>query len=130
MCYCCSCAIFPHKKAMEGACIVEYELRVIVEKVAVKSQAVVKRETITTSAITTPTAIMDLGLRHAEQIALLEKMQNVLVEEQAVRIDLGYERCPNCGQEIKKNRYSHSQFHAVFSDHQVCLQKHRCSHPE
>ena len=106
----------------------EYELRVIVEKVAVSSQEVVKRETITTYEITAPASILDLGLRHAEQIALLEKMQNVLLEAQAVLIDLGYERCPNCGQKIKKNGYTHSQFHAVFSDHQVRLQKHRCSH--
>ena len=110
--------------------MVEYELRVIVEKVAVNSQEVVKRETIKTYAITTPASIMELGLRHAEQISLLEKMQNVLIEEQAVRIDLGYERCPNCGQKIKKNGYTQSQFHAVFSDHQVRLQKHRCSHPD
>ena len=108
----------------------EYELRVIVEKVAVSSQEVVKRETITTYEITAPASILDLGLRHAEQIALLEKMQNVLLEEQAVLIDLGYECCPNCGQKIKKNGYTHSQLHAVFSDHQVRLQKHRCSHPD
>ena len=99
----------------------EYELRVIVEKVAVSSQEVVKRETIKTYEITTPASIMDLGLRHAEQISLLEKMQNVLIEEQAVLIDLGYERCPKCGQKIKKNGYTQSQFHAVFSDHQVRL---------
>ena len=110
--------------------MVEYELRVIVEKVAVKSQEVVKRETLKTYEITTPASIMDLGLRHAEQISLLEKMQQGLVEEQAVLIDLGYERCPTCGQKIKKNGYTQSQFHAVFSDHQVRLQKHCCSHPD
>ena len=64
----------------------EYELRVIVEKVAVSSQEVVQRETITTYEITAPASILDLGLRHAEQIALLEKMQQVLLEEQAVLI--------------------------------------------
>jgi len=116
-------------KAREGACMVEYELRVIVEKVAVSSQEVVKRDTITTYEIHTPASILDLGLRHAEQISLLEKIQNVLLEEQSVLIDIGYDRCPNCGQHIKKNGYTHSQFHAVFSDHQLRVQKHRCSHP-
>jgi hypothetical protein len=109
--------------------MVEYELRVIVEKVAVSSQEVVKRDTITTYELKTPASIMDLGLRHAEQIALLEKIQNVLLEEQSVLIDIGYDHCPNCGQQIKKNGYTHSQFHAVFSDHQLRIQKHRCSHP-
>ena len=47
--------------------------------------------------------IIDLGLRHTEQISLLEKMQNALLAEQAVLIDLGYNHCPKCGQKIKKN---------------------------
>src|SRR6186713_2855679 len=45
------------KTAREGACIMEYELRVIVEKVAVSSQEVVQRETITTYEITAPASI-------------------------------------------------------------------------
>jgi len=109
--------------------MVEYTLRVIVEKVAVNSQEVVQRDTITTYEIKPPASIVDLGLRHAEQIALLEKIQNVLLEEQAILIDSGFDRCPNCGRKIKKNGYTHSQFHAVFSDHQLRVQKHRCSHP-
>ena len=55
--------------------MVEYELRVIIEKVAISSQEVVKRETIKTYEIAPPASILDLGLRHAEQISLLEKMQ-------------------------------------------------------
>jgi len=59
--------------------MVEYTLRVIVEKVAVKSQEVVQRDTITTYEMKPPASIGDLGLRHAEQITLLEKIQNVLL---------------------------------------------------
>ncbi len=47
------------------------ELRIVVEKVAVSSQEVVKRDTITSYDIQCPTSIGELGLRHAEQIALL-----------------------------------------------------------
>ena len=67
--------------------MVEYTLRVIVEKVAVKSQEVVQRDTITTYEIKPPTSIVDLGLRHAKQIALLEEIQSVLLEEQVALID-------------------------------------------
>jgi hypothetical protein len=83
--------------------MMEYALRVIVEKVAVSSQEVVQRNTITTYEIKTPPSIMDLGLRHAEQIALLEKIQNVLLQEQMVLIDSGHDCCPHCGRKIKKN---------------------------
>jgi len=50
----------------------EYELRIVVEKVAVSSQQVVNRDTLKiydVSSCINP----ELGLRHEEQISLLEK---------------------------------------------------------
>ncbi len=91
----------------------DYELRVVVEKVSVSSQEVIKRDTIKIYEIGRPESILGLGLRHTEQISLLEKMQNALLAEQAVLINLRYASCPNCGQKIKKNGYTQSQFHAV-----------------
>jgi hypothetical protein len=45
--------------------IMDYELRIIVEKVAISSQEVIKRDTITSYALQCPTSIVELGLRHA-----------------------------------------------------------------
>lgn len=101
----------------------DYELRAVVEKVSVSSQEVIKRDTLKVYDIKRPESIIDLGLRHTEQISLLEKVQNALLAEQAVLIDLGYNRCLKCGQKIKKNGYTQSQFHAVFSDHTLRVQK-------
>ena len=53
----------------------DYALRIIVEKVAISSQEVIKRDTITSYALQCPTSMVELGLRHAEQIALLAKVQ-------------------------------------------------------
>src|SRR5712691_10372359 len=64
-------------------CIMDYEICIVVEKVAVSSQEVVKRDTITSYALQCPTSILELGLRHAEQIALLEKVQNSVLAEQS-----------------------------------------------
>ena len=50
----------------------DYELRIIVEKVAVSSQEVIKRDTITSYALQCPTTIVELGLRHAEQGSVLK----------------------------------------------------------
>jgi len=49
--------------------------------VAVSSQEVVKRDTIKIYDIQRPESILDLGLRHAEQISLLSKVQNALLAE-------------------------------------------------
>ena len=108
----------------------DYELRIVVEKVSVASQEVVKRDTVKIYDITQPKSILDLGLRHAEQIALLGKVQNSLLAEQTVLIDLGHDACPRCGEKLRKNGFMNSQFHAVFSDHKLRIQKHRCSDPE
>ncbi len=110
---------------MDG--LMTHELRIIIETVSVSSQEVVKRDTIKMYDIQTPKSITDLGLRHAEQISLLKKVQNALLAEQSVLIDTGIDVCPNCGEKLKKFGYKESDFHAVFSDHKLRLQKHICS---
>ena len=67
----------------------DYEFRVIVEKVSVTTQEVVKRETLKIYDIKQPESILDLGLRHEEQISLLSKVQSALLAEQSTLIDPG-----------------------------------------
>lgn len=108
----------------------EYELRIIVEKVAVSSTEVVKRDTLKIYDVKRPESILDLGLRHAEQISLLEKVQNAVLAEPSILIGPETKVCPKCGQKLKKNGHRTSEFHGVFSDHKVGIQKHSCSHSE
>lgn len=108
----------------------DYEFRVVVEKVSIASQEVVKRDPVKIYDINPPKSILELGLRHKEQISLLEKVQNALLAEQSALIDLKYDACPNCSQQLKKNGFMQSQFHAVFSDHKLRIQKHRCNNPD
>ena len=108
----------------------DYELRIVVEKVAISSQEVIKRDTITSYALQCPTSIGALGLRHTEQIDLLGKVQNIFVAEQCLLLAPGMHVCPTCGNTLKKNGYKTSSFHAVFSDHTVRLQKPHCSQPD
>jgi len=108
----------------------DYEFRVVVEKVAVASQKVIKRDTLKIYDIKQPQSILDLGLRHEAQISLLSKVQNALLVEQSPLIDLGYDACPQCGEKLSKNGFMESNFHAVFSDHKLRLQKHRCKNSD
>ncbi len=66
----------------------DYEFRVVVEKVAVASQKVIKRDTLKIYDIKQPKSILNLGLRHEEQISLLSKVQNALLAEQSPLIDV------------------------------------------
>ncbi|MEO1399969.1 MAG: ISKra4 family transposase [Cyanobacteria bacterium J06635_1] len=104
----------------------EYELRVVVEKVEVSSQRVVKQDTLKVYDVQAPESILELGLRHEEQISLLEKVQNSILAEQSKLIDPGHDVCPKCGQKLSKLGFTKSSFHGVFSDHKVGIQKHKC----
>ena len=114
----------------EGEFEMEYELRVVVEKVLVRTQEVVKRDTLTTYDVKPPESILELGLRHEEQIALLGKVQDAILAVQAPLIDPGHDVCPRCSDKLKKKGFTPSNFHAVFTDHKVSLQKHQCHNPE
>ena len=64
----------------------EFELRIVVEKVAISTQKVVERNTRKPMISKLPESILELGLRHTEQISLLSKIQNsVLAEQELVR---------------------------------------------
>jgi len=54
----------------------DYEFRIVVEKVSVSSREFVKRDTLKVYDIQKPRSILDFGLRHQEQISLLSKIQN------------------------------------------------------
>lgn len=49
----------------------DFELQVVVEKVAVSTQEVIQRDTVKVYDVNPPKSILDLGLRHSEQISLL-----------------------------------------------------------
>jgi hypothetical protein len=71
-----------------------------------------------------------LDLRHEEQLSLLSKVQNSILAEQSKLIDTGYNVCPRCGEKLSKLGFTKSNFHAVFSDHKVGIQKHQCRNPK
>ena len=72
----------------------DYEFRVIVEKVSVAGQKVVKRDTVATYGMNPPESILDLGLRHEAQIALLAKVQDALLAGlRCKKIQRGEEPC-------------------------------------
>ncbi|MBV8886249.1 MAG: ISKra4 family transposase [Chroococcidiopsidaceae cyanobacterium CP_BM_RX_35] len=108
----------------------DYELRIVVEKVSVSSQEVVNRDTLKVYDMKAPASILELGLRHEEQISLLEKVQNSVLAAQSKLINTGYDVCPKCSHKLNKMGHTKSNFHAVFTDHQVGIQKHKCRNPE
>jgi len=55
----------------------------------------------------------------------VRKVQNSVLAAQSKLIDTGYDVCPKCGDKLNKTGHAKSNFHAVFTDHQVGIQKRR-----
>ena len=72
-----------------------------------------------------PESIDELGIRHAEQIELIRECQNVFLEDQCLLFS-DREKCPECGGKLRKQGRFKSDFHDVFTDHVVNIQRHTC----
>ena len=113
-------------KQIGGTNFMNYKLRIILEKVELKTNKVISKNKMAEYEIKKPDSIIDLGLRHKTQIELLKKIQQHLLEEQSLLISPALEHCSQCGSEMAKNGYKQSNFHAVFSDHKLKIQRHIC----
>lgn len=105
----------------------ECKLRIVVEKIDPQTNKIIEKTTIDSIDINKPEKIIDVGLRHFQQIDLLKKIQQKCIDEQYTIITETPKKCPTCKVIMNKNGYKQSDFHAVFSDHKIKIQKHTCS---
>jgi len=103
-----------------------YHLRVVIEKVNTADNQVVSRDEIADYKIEKAKTILDVGLRHSTQIQLLKKVQDALLSEQAMLFIVEKKKCPKCGATFHRSGYKTSDFHAVFSDHKLKVQRLFC----
>lgn len=105
----------------------EYTLRIVVEKIDLKNKGkVLSREALTDIDIKSPDSIIDLGLRHGAQIDILQMIQDKLLAEQAPFLKPKVGSCSDCESKLVGNGYASSKFHAVFTDHELKVQKLKC----
>ncbi len=57
----------------------------------------INNDVITTGEVRVPKGIIDLGLRHTDQIEILQKIQDTILNKQSeyLKEDINY--CPKCG---------------------------------
>lgn len=72
--------------------------------------------------------ILDLGLRHKDQINLLQKIQDQIIKLQTIDLQEDIDSCPNCGHSLQRRGHTKSEFHAVFTDHKVPVRRLQCNH--
>lgn len=100
-------------------------VRIVAEYYNKESGEVLTSEVLRDDTIKKPISIKDLGYLHEEQIALLQSVQDVKLAYET-RLLNQEERCPECGKKTKSNGTRMSKFHAVFTDHNIKIQRRHC----
>ncbi len=104
-----------------------YKVRVVVEKVDTRTGKVVDRDSNAEHKLINPRDITDLGLRHKVQIQILKHLQQYILNEQVAIISNDTGACKYCGGALNKIGYKESNFHAVFTDHKLKVQRNICT---
>ena len=102
-----------------------HQIRVIVES---RNDAgdVVGKEIVMTKSVIKPNSMIDLGLRHSEQIDLLRHIQQQLLNKQSIYLKEELTTCPKCSGKLYKSGSVKSDFHSVFTDHKVAASRQVC----
>jgi len=86
----------------------------------------VDRETIAIGEANAPKNITDLGLRHSQQIEILKRIQDSILNGQSQFLKDNISHCPKCSNKLSKNGINLCTFNAVFTDHKVPVYRQIC----
>lgn len=100
--------------------------QILVECIDEESKEVVERKMIHDKLVEPIQTIMELGFRHNEQINILQKIQDSLLENQSNFLQENIDQCPECGNNLQRHGFKKSEFHSVFTDHSVGVRRLKC----
>ena len=101
--------------------------RVVIEEYDVKPAPVAQGNVLLEGEVVAPSNCLDFGMRHEQQMALIQTAQDKILKLQSSEITFNDNSCPKCNVgTLKKNGFKESWFYDVFSDHRVKLPRRRC----
>ena len=101
------------------------QIRVTVESLD-DTGCVISKDVVMTKVIVKPDHIVELGLRHAEQVDLLKHVQQKLLDHQSTFLKDDFSVCPKCSGKLHKRGSVKSDFHAIFTDHKIAVGRKVC----
>jgi hypothetical protein len=114
------------EKENEQALNMLKNIRFVAEIFDPKTETVSERIVIIEKEIKSPKNLMELGFTHCEQIDLLQKGQDALLKNQSAFLKPPSDKCPHCSHKLGKGGHQESDFHSVFTDHRVTIQRLKC----
>ncbi len=101
-------------------------IRIMVEHYNAETEQVIESEIIRDAVVCKPGQLKDLGYLHSEQIELLQSLQGFKIRHQSALCNEDTQ-CPRCGKKSHKFGVRKSKFHAALTDHDVSIQRRKCT---
>jgi hypothetical protein len=103
------------------------QIKIIAQEIDVDTNRIISEHTVYEKIAEAPKKINDLGFSHKEQIEILSQSQEAIVQAQTTAINDKNNICPHCNKKTMKKGKFKSDFHAVFTDHKVTMQRTQCT---
>lgn len=102
-------------------------IRIIAQEIDNDNEKIISQVSIFDKDIIYPESISKLGYNHEEQIEILKKVQESYLLPQSLLMQSHYTNCPKCNKKTRKQGKFVSEFHSIFTDHKIELQRRTCS---
>jgi hypothetical protein len=86
---------------------------------------IIEQQEIKIKGLSFPKIFQEFGIRHKEQIKLIKNAQDFFIKFQC-NFFSEQSSCPKCGKKTNKKSKFNSDFHDVFTDHKVTIQRLGC----
>ena len=103
-----------------------YKIKYIAQMCDSETDQIIEEKEIKIKGLSFPKTFHEFGLRHKEQVELIKAAQDFLLEFQC-NFFSEQPSCPQCGKKTKKHGKFKSDFHDVYTDHRVSVQRLACS---
>lgn len=102
-------------------------IRIRVEHYNTTTGMILSSQIIDDKEVKKPVDMIDLGYRHKEQINILLLLQDFKLNHQTDLLNSSDVKCPKCACKTYKYGIRKSKLHAVLTDHEVSIQRIRCT---
>ena len=102
-----------------------HQLKIIAQLENTETGEIIEEKVVQQKILVTPKSYNDFGFRHGKQVDLIKNSQDLLIKYEC-KLLCEHTKCPECGSKLRKQGTIESDFHDVYTDHRVSIQRVTC----
>lgn len=103
-----------------------HRIKIIAQLEDTKTGKIIEEQLVQQKEVELPVEIDDFGLRHKQQVELIKNSQDFILKFECKLFSENI-TCPKCGGKPHKQGKIESDFHDVYTDHRVTIQRLNCT---